>query len=87
MDTGYIFMGIAGFLLVFLILRGFNSWYWKIDDIIELLTEQNKLLSKLVEDNQSFDNDDDDDNLTKSHKKSFFEKLKDEEAFVKSKKK
>jgi hypothetical protein len=35
-------------LIVFLILRGFWCWYWKINKIVSLLELQNKLLSQIL---------------------------------------
>lgn len=36
-------------IALFLLLRGLNNWYWKINERIRLQKETNKLLSKLVE--------------------------------------
>lgn len=40
-------IGFVG-VIVFLALRSFWLWYWKIDDVIRLLAEQNKLLAKIA---------------------------------------
>jgi hypothetical protein len=37
-------------LVVFLVLRGFWCWYWKINDIVSLLKSQNKLLLQILRD-------------------------------------
>ncbi len=34
--------------IVFLALRSFWLWYWKIDEVVRLLGEQNKLLAKIA---------------------------------------
>ena len=34
--------------IAFLALRSFWLWYWKLDEIVRLLGEQNKLLAKIA---------------------------------------
>jgi len=42
------FIGIlAGIVIVFLICREIICWYWKINNIVALLEEQNRLLGEL----------------------------------------
>ena len=45
----YILIYILISLILFLILREFFTWYWKLNHIINLLKEQNKLLKILIE--------------------------------------
>lgn len=37
------------FVIIFLLLREVNCWYWKINERISLMMEQNNLLRKLVD--------------------------------------
>lgn len=41
-------LGLIAFL-IFLVCRSINCWYWKINRRVELLEEQNQLLSKILE--------------------------------------
>jgi hypothetical protein len=45
----YALFVIVIFIIVFLVIREFWAWYWKINDILELLLIQNKLLRKIAE--------------------------------------
>lgn len=45
----YVLFVIAIFIIVFLVIREFWTWYWKINDILELLLIQNKLLRKIAD--------------------------------------
>jgi len=38
-------------ILLFLALRGFNCWYWKINERIALQQETNELLKELIKEN------------------------------------
>ena len=44
MNFASFFVGIVVWFIIFLILRGFNCWYWKINKIVSLLEEINKKL-------------------------------------------
>ena len=44
-------------LIIFLIFREFNCWYWKINEHISLQEEQNQLLNKIL---KSISNEEDD---------------------------
>jgi hypothetical protein len=43
----YIIFGIIFLIIILLILREVNCWYWKIDERITLMKEQNELLKKI----------------------------------------
>lgn len=43
-------------IALFFILRELNCWYWKINQRIKLMEEQNRLLNLLVKQNESSDN-------------------------------
>lgn len=45
----YFIFFMAIFMIVFLVVREFWTWYWKINDILELLLIQNKLLRKIAD--------------------------------------
>ena len=45
---GTLVIGIIVFVLLFLLLREVNMWYWKINERISLMQEQNDLLRKLI---------------------------------------
>jgi hypothetical protein len=45
---GIILIALLVFVGIFLLLREVNCWYWKINERISLLNEQNDLLKKLV---------------------------------------
>lgn len=45
---GVLVIGIVVFIVLFLLLREVNMWYWKINERIALMQEQNKLLRKLI---------------------------------------
>jgi hypothetical protein len=55
-ESGIIIIGIIIFIAIFIGLREFFAWYWKTNKIIELLTEQNKLLKRMVGETPKFDN-------------------------------
>jgi hypothetical protein len=38
-------------ILLFLALRGFNCWYWKINERVALQQETNELLKELIKEN------------------------------------
>jgi hypothetical protein len=46
-EIGTLFIGLVIFGLVFLALREFWCWYWKINERISLLKDQNYLLKKI----------------------------------------
>ena len=50
-ETWIVILIIA--VILFFALRVVNLWYWKIDKGIDLLTEQNRLLKKLVGEDES----------------------------------
>lgn len=50
---GIIVLGLFIFILIFLLLREVNMWYWKINKRISLMQEQNDLLSKLISQSDS----------------------------------
>jgi hypothetical protein len=41
-------IALAVFLVIFLLFRWINLWYWKIDKIVTLLEDQNNKLDQLV---------------------------------------
>ena len=43
-----IIIAVIVFVVIFLILREVNCWYWKINERISLMNEQNDLLRKLI---------------------------------------
>jgi hypothetical protein len=45
---GIIIIAVIVFILIFLILREVNCWYWKINERISLMNEQNDLLKRLI---------------------------------------
>jgi hypothetical protein len=45
--VGIIIGVLAGIIIVFLICREIVCWYWKINKLVELMEEQNDLLSSL----------------------------------------
>lgn len=45
---GIIIIAVIVFVVIFLILREVNCWYWKINERISLMNEQNDLLRKLI---------------------------------------
>lgn len=45
---GTLVLGIIIIIFLFLILREVNMWYWKINERIALMQEQNNLLRKLI---------------------------------------
>ncbi|MCL2832397.1 MAG: hypothetical protein FWD78_04430 [Treponema sp.] len=45
---GEIIIGVVLVIIVFLVLREFFCWYWKLNKITTLLEEQNKLLSNFL---------------------------------------
>ncbi|MDY0318283.1 MAG: hypothetical protein RBQ64_06930 [Candidatus Izemoplasmatales bacterium] len=45
---GALVIGIIIFIAIFLLLREVNMWYWKINERIALMQEQNNLLRKLI---------------------------------------
>lgn len=57
--------------IIFLIIREFNTWYWKINQIVYLLSEQNKLLRKHL-DIEEYDTDNQEKEVPQ---KSYWEKL------------
>lgn len=42
-----IIVAVIAFIIIFLLLRELNCWYWKINERISLMEEQNNLLRKL----------------------------------------
>jgi hypothetical protein len=50
---GALVIGIIIFIAIFLLLREVNMWYWKINERIALMQEQNNLLRKLISGNVS----------------------------------
>lgn len=42
-------LGLAIIIIVFLVLRGFTLWYWKIDTIVSYQAKQIKLLQEILE--------------------------------------
>jgi len=46
----YLIVSIVSILL-FLALRGFNCWYWKINERVALQQETNELLKELIKEN------------------------------------
>ena len=52
LELGTIFIGILIFIGIFLILRIFWLWYWKIDKIVDLLSIMRE---ELIEINQKID--------------------------------
>lgn len=50
---GTLVIGIIVFILLFLLLREVNMWYWKINERISLMQEQNNLLRKLISQSDS----------------------------------
>jgi hypothetical protein len=48
MDQTTIFIILAVIVSIFIILREFNCWYWKINQRIELMKENNDLLRELI---------------------------------------
>ena len=45
---GTLVIGFIIFIVLFLLLREVNMWYWKINERIALMQEQNNLLRKLI---------------------------------------
>lgn len=52
---GTLVIGIIIFIVLFLLLREVNMWYWKINERIALMQEQNNLLRKLISGNVSLE--------------------------------
>jgi hypothetical protein len=84
---------IIGFV-IFLLLREVMTWYWKINEMIELQKENNRLLKIIIEgiaekeDDISLELiDDEKGNVITKPKKSLREKLKEAEEELKNKKK
>jgi len=48
----YFILSIVAFLFIFLLLREFNLWYWRINEKIDLLIEINSNLKKIIDPNQ-----------------------------------
>jgi hypothetical protein len=44
----YVIIGVIIFIVLFLILREVNNWYWKINERISLQNETNEHLKKLT---------------------------------------
>lgn len=83
---------IAALIVAFLLLREVMTWYWKQNEIVDLLKEQNRLLRVLIDvtdpdDESRADNDinEDDDFETQKRKKSFLDKVKEAEVELKNK--
>lgn len=82
---------ITALTIAFLLLRDVITWYWKQNEIVELLKEQNRLLRILVdnsetEDGNEMNNINEDANFeTEIRKKTFFDKVKDAEVELKNK--
>jgi hypothetical protein len=51
--VGIIILVIIGIIIVFLICREIVCWYWKINTLVELMTEQNRLLSEIAKKSSS----------------------------------
>lgn len=47
-DASVVFIAIAITIAVFLVLREFWTWYWKINKLIQGQAETNRLLNKLL---------------------------------------
>lgn len=68
-------------IVIFLVLREFNCWYWKINQRIQLMEEQNELLKELLKNNE-YQKADNSENIVNKvnpksvHKEIDFEKLK-----------
>jgi len=50
---GTLVIGVIIFIALFLLLREVNMWYWKINERITLMQEQNNLLRKMISGNVS----------------------------------
>lgn len=48
----FLVLGLAFLIVVFLLLRELNMWYWKINERIKLQKETNALLKELIEQNK-----------------------------------
>lgn len=70
---GTLIIGIIIFIVVFLLLRELNMWYWKINERIALMQEQNNLLRKLVSGNASLESVEDNKIITKPTEKQIDE--------------
>lgn len=78
---------------VFLLLREVMTWYWKQNEIVSLLKEQNRLLRFLIDDSDkekdeifgSSDVGDDDTTEIENKKKTFKDKVKEAEEELKNK--
>lgn len=76
-------------LAIFILIREFWTWYWKINSILELLLAQNKLLKKILERLSGEDNEEEsreqeirgkyDDRNTQKRKRRSLKEMIDEE--------
>ena len=68
-------------IVIFLLLREFNCWYWKINQRIQLMEEQNELLKEVLK-NKEYQKADNSENIANKessksvHKEIDLEKLK-----------
>lgn len=56
---GYSVWGIAGIIILFIVLREVINWYYKVNERITLMKETNHLLKMLVKNTTSTDGDSD----------------------------
>lgn len=55
--TFFLISALVG-IACYLIFRQVNLWYWKINNIVDLLSEQNELLREYIAGNKSQENND-----------------------------